>query len=250
MENWEELHGSYTQTVSSISNNSKMKLLEKMDLWYNNELREEIRKNSRINKEQLIQIAEWKMTRGVWRPRNKSLIENNSDASVVKTSKEAIQILQEEADISPDAIKRSLSHLCKLQGIGPATASAVLSGSSSQIPFMSDEGLGYFNIPLKYTLSDYMSYYVKILALARSLSGNCNLRTLEQAIWVKKRNNINGTQKGSNTTVVPVKKMINATTKPVKSKGKNTSIIEDNATTKRKRTTDANQTIEKKKKST
>lgn len=50
-----------------------MKLLENLDNWYNNDLRDEIQKTLSINKKQLVQIAEWKMTRGVWRPRNKSV---------------------------------------------------------------------------------------------------------------------------------------------------------------------------------
>jgi len=251
MENWQELHGLYNETLSLISNNSKMKLLENLDHWYNCELREEIQKTFSINKQQLIQIAEWKMTRGVWRPRNKSLIGNNSDATVVKTTKESFKILQEETDISPESIKRSLSHLCKLEGIGPATASAVLSAFSSQIPFMSDEGLGYFNIPLKYTLSDYMCYYTKILALSKELKGDCSLRTLEQAIWVNKMKTISGTQNASKNPKVASKATTlskDSNAKSVKSKVTSPSIDANNLTTKRKRNTDNNQTIEKKKK--
>ena len=51
----------------------------------------------------------------------------------------------------------------QLQGVGPATSSAILSAYRSDVPFMSDEGLIYFSIPLKYTLTDYMSYYEKVM---------------------------------------------------------------------------------------
>jgi len=181
MENWQELLGDYSNTLSKVSVGKKVALCG-LDSWYTSELRHELSQAHFVTKDQLLKITDWKLNRGVWRPGLKKLVESNSDAEIKKITREAFEILNTE-EVSAATVKSSLDHLRQLKGVGPATASAVLS-AFTDVPFMSDEGLSYFGIPLKYTLKDYMLYYDKMTGLLDDVEDECSLRSLEQAIWV------------------------------------------------------------------
>ena len=80
---------------------------------------------------------------GKWRPRLTTLVRENSDAEIYAATTEAFALL---GDDDGDAAK-ALDRLCKLRGVGPATASAILAlWRPATEPFLSDElvvqGLG------------------------------------------------------------------------------------------------------------
>src|SRR5689334_12062195 len=86
--------------------------------WYGYELPAalEARHEPYVTLEELERITAWKMTRGVWRERNRQLVRSNDAEEVMRLSKQAFS----EA---PD-LRKPVGTLSALAGVGPATASA------------------------------------------------------------------------------------------------------------------------------
>ena len=100
--------------------------------------------NDCVTKDQLLNVViPWKFGKG--KPRNalKPLLQSNSEKSVVDCSKRAIQIAAGGDDNNAeehDLVRDSINELCNLRGVGPATASAILSVyHPDQFAFMDDE---------------------------------------------------------------------------------------------------------------
>lgn len=95
--------------------------------------------------------------RGKFRPQLEQLAASNSSDIVKSTTTEAFSLLNDSTSI--DSAKESLSKLNSLKGIGPATASAILSlFSPDSLPFMSDEALQFaagLNEKPKYTVKEW-----------------------------------------------------------------------------------------------
>ncbi|KAL1855990.1 hypothetical protein Plec18170_003857 [Paecilomyces lecythidis] len=104
-----------------------------------------------IEKEELVQLMEWKLKHGIFRPTLLGLVRSNQAPLVRKTTSAAFAALPSAGD---DAAKDSAATFPKasldtltepLRGVGPATASLILcagtcpSGSEIQVPFFSDE---------------------------------------------------------------------------------------------------------------
>ncbi|GAD95342.1 hypothetical protein PVAR5_3984 [Paecilomyces variotii No. 5] len=100
-----------------------------------------------IEKEELVQLMEWKLKHGVFRPTLLGLVKSNQAPLVRKTTSAAFAALPSAGDGDDAAFpKASLDALTEpLRGVGPATASLILcagtglSGSEIQVPFFSDE---------------------------------------------------------------------------------------------------------------
>ena len=99
-----------------------------------------------VTKDQLMSVViPWKFGKG--KPRNalKPLLQSNSDESVVDCSKRAIKLVTagvaDDTNVEKnDLVKDSIDELCNLRGVGPATASAILSVyHPNQFVFMDDE---------------------------------------------------------------------------------------------------------------
>ena len=155
------------------------KQLLKDDLWMWSQLSEKLQKQNYCKLSQFERIVDWKMTRGLFRPRNKQLLSDNGESDVEKYSREAFEM----ADSQP---KKAISLLCKLKGIGPATASALLAVyCPEKYAFMSDEGMTTAGLPLKYTEKAYADYKSaidnKINALPFLHDWSAN--DVQQALW-------------------------------------------------------------------
>lgn len=103
------------------------------------------REPKHITKEDLINIVAWKLFRSTkFRPAFMKRVTENSEDLVVETSTKAFEFL-DKIDIGNtkeekyDAIVKAIKSLCKLYGIGFATATAILAPIYEFIPFMSDE---------------------------------------------------------------------------------------------------------------
>src|SRR3954447_8156732 len=129
--------------------------LTRLDGWYGFELPAALgaRHESYITLEELERITAWKMTRGVWRERNRQLVRSNDPEEVKRLSKQAFS----EA---PD-LRKPVGTLSALAGVGPATASAVLAAYAPKLyPFFDElvaaqiPGLG----PVAFTAKYYAAY--------------------------------------------------------------------------------------------
>ncbi len=154
--------------------------LPALDRWYSADLPEAIveRKPLYITLDELVDLTKWKMTRGVWRGRNLSLVKSNDPALVIETSGAALARI-------PDP-KAPISVLAKLAGVGPATASAVAAAAAPETyPFFDDivadqvPGLG----KVAYTLKYYAEYSDALREKAEALGGDWTPALVERALW-------------------------------------------------------------------
>jgi hypothetical protein len=114
-------------------------------------------------------VMDWKLQRGKFRPQLKSLIESNSDDNVQSITKEAFSKKWPE----------NLNILTKLRGVGPATATAILSLVDPSVPFFSDEVAGMIlKQKLKYTVKEVLLY----VDLVRTEAGKLNMSAKEYEI--------------------------------------------------------------------
>jgi endonuclease III-like uncharacterized protein len=127
---------------------------------------------------QLTKIIEWKMLRGLFRPRNTQLVASNDPEEVENLSKQAFQLASSQPT-------KAIALLGKLKGIGPASASAILACYLPRIiPFMSDECMTAVGLPLKYTQKSYVEFYSLINEKLEHLPG-WNANDIQQALWSK-----------------------------------------------------------------
>ncbi|KAI4685160.1 hypothetical protein J4E81_008973 [Alternaria sp. BMP 2799] len=92
-----------------------------------------------LTKKQVVTLVEWKLKHGTFRPALLGLVQSNTPEAVEKTTKKAYAALWKSKSSHPDAIP-ALKILVGLKGVGPATASLLLSVLRPvEIPFFSDE---------------------------------------------------------------------------------------------------------------
>jgi len=123
------------------------------------------------------------MRRGVWRARNRALVAANDLALVEQISTDAFAAI-------PDP-RRPVAILSRLDGVGPATASAVLAAlRPDQYPFF-DEVVAR-QIPdlgeVAFTLAYYLGYAECLRERATQLDAVCphqpwTAQDLSQALW-------------------------------------------------------------------
>ncbi len=134
----------------------------------------------------------------------KKLIGQNEEDNVIAITKEAFALFLESKDTSPTKedykkiIKKALTILVKLRGVGPATASLMLSllNKITKLapPFYSDKAAEYVfqkggagdEIKLKYSMSEY----IKWLDLMCDLNEGYvyDFTDIENGIWAIKQN--------------------------------------------------------------
>src|SRR5687767_9331438 len=66
--------------------------LPELDRWYRNDFPAAIaaRRAAHVTHDELVRVTEWKMARGIFRPRNLVLVRGNPPATVEKTSTAAL----------------------------------------------------------------------------------------------------------------------------------------------------------------
>jgi len=122
---------------------------------------------SRARMDSLEKIVSWKLTRGIWRPLLPRIMSN--PPGLVKSCWKAA--------IAGRASGGTIAALTKLDGIGPATASAVTAPVFEDLPFMSDEALLASGCSLKYDLRTYNELAARLQAKAVSLSQSTETRS-------------------------------------------------------------------------
>jgi hypothetical protein len=154
--------------------------LAELDRWYRNELPTAIagRRTPHVTHDELVRVTEWKMARGIFRPRNLVLVRGNPPATVEKTSTAALAAI-------PDP-KRPIALLAELDGVGPATASAIAAAAAPDLYPFFDELVGA-QVPGLGTLAFTPAYYARYAAALRDraekLGRPWTPSTVEQALW-------------------------------------------------------------------
>ncbi|KAF7195791.1 hypothetical protein HII31_02926 [Pseudocercospora fuligena] len=132
-----------------------------------------------FTKDQVVTLVEWKLSHGTFRPKLKQLVESNAEEDVISTTRSSLTGMS-DASISAEQVKATLTGLTALRGIGPATASLVMSvDNPRRAPFFSDElfrwafhepakGKGW-DRPIKYTPTEYLKLFEKVEQLVDRL---------------------------------------------------------------------------------
>ena len=178
---WHQAFDSY----SSVIDQQGDERLSNLDRWYHGELRTTLlgRDEPHILHEELEGIAGWKMRRGVWRERNRRLVGGNPPELVIELSRKAFGEV-------PD-LRKPISTLSQLAGVGPATASAVLAAYAPEVYPFFDEIVA-MQIPslgeVAFTAKYYTSYADEIQQRAAELSTICTHKSwfpheVDQALW-------------------------------------------------------------------
>jgi len=178
---WHQALDAYNSTIEQQGDER----LSNLDSWYHGELRTTLlgRAEPHILLTELEGIAGWKMRRGVWRERNRRLVDSNEPELVIELSRKAFGEV-------PD-LRKPVSTLSQLAGVGPATASAVLAAYSPDIyPFFDEivatqvPSLGDVAFTAKY----YTAYAEAIRGKAAELTAICSHKSwtpheVDQTLW-------------------------------------------------------------------
>ncbi|BCS25663.1 uncharacterized protein APUU_50374S [Aspergillus puulaauensis] len=94
-----------------------------------------------LSKDEVVKLMEWKLKHGVYRPALLGMIKSNQEKSIQSATRSAFSLIQEEKCLDFQSnIQKGLDALtAPLRGVGPATASLILSVASADIPFYSDD---------------------------------------------------------------------------------------------------------------
>lgn len=154
--------------------------LAERDGWYRLELPGALaaRRPAEATLDELARVTEWKMARGVWRQRNLILVRSNLPATVESTTRDAFAQV-------PDPSK-PIAMLSTLAGVGPATASALMSAFAPETyPFFDD--LVAAQIPalgkVDYTPKFYARYADALRTRAQELGATWTPTMVERALW-------------------------------------------------------------------
>lgn len=154
--------------------------LQVLDRWYREELPDAVarRRPRHATHAELVKLTEWKMARGVWRAPNLVRVKGNDADLVEQTSAAALA--------SAPHPTAPIATMAKLDGVGPATASALAAAAEPTIYPFFDE-LVAAQIPklgaVKWTLAYYATYAEAIRARARALGGEWTPVMVERAVW-------------------------------------------------------------------
>ena len=143
--------------------------LPALDRWYRETLPALVatRTPPWITHDELVEVASWKMKRGVFRGRNLALVRSNDPEVVVATTRAAFALE------GPASLRR----VAELRGVGPATASAVLATvRPHSCPFFDEDvaraipTLG----PVAFTMPYYLRYAAALVDKAAVLAAGCS----------------------------------------------------------------------------
>ena len=173
---WRAALDSYAETVGRQGVDG----LDQIDRWVREELSARIaaREPPHVTLDELVQVTRWKMSRGVWRGRNLALVRSNAPDDVVRVSRDALAAVPD-----PRAPIRILGWL---DGVGPATASAVAAAAAPDVYPFFDE-IAAAQIPelgkLGFTSAYYARYSEAIRRRSAELGKNWSPVMVERALW-------------------------------------------------------------------
>ncbi len=159
--------------------------LVQLDAWCHASLPDLLaaRRPAWLTLDELIEVIQWKMHRGVYRARNLALARRNTPDEVEAASRAAFEAMP-HAGVP-------ISKLSALKGVGPATASAVLAAARPDLyPFFDDVAAAA--IPdfgrVEYTAKGYARFSDRLRERAALLAVGCPAdgwtpHAVECALW-------------------------------------------------------------------
>jgi hypothetical protein len=175
-EAWRTELARYTEVIQAQG----VARLPELDAWVRDDLPKLIAARSRphVTHAEMVRVTEWKMARGIWRPRNLALVRGNDPAEVERVSTAALARIPHPSE--PIAL------MSKLAGVGPATASAVVSAAAPEVyPFFDElvaaqiPGLGQ----VTFTPKEYARYADALRERAAALGHGWSPVDVERALW-------------------------------------------------------------------
>ncbi|KAI9711100.1 MAG: hypothetical protein M1812_007294 [Candelaria pacifica] len=130
-----------------------------------------------LSRDEVESLLRWKLKHGTFRPRLMELLLKNEPTTLLNVTKSAFKTYEE----NPEDYVAAIKELISLTGIGPATASLLLSVYDPlNVPFFSDEGFRWIMFEdgpgngwgrkIKYNLKQYQDYFMKVKELRERLS--------------------------------------------------------------------------------
>lgn len=176
LDDWRRALDSYGDVVARQG----VAKLAELDAWYRDELPPAIaaRRHAHVTLAELVKVTEWKMARGVWRGRNLALVRGNASDVVIATSTEALAAM-------PDPTA-PIATLAELDGVGPATASAVAAAAMPDVyPFFDELVAAQMGLAgkLAFTLGYYAKYAAALRERAAQLGHGWTPAMVERALW-------------------------------------------------------------------
>jgi hypothetical protein len=133
---------------------------------------------------------DWKMIRSRVRP-SWSEIDKIDPQRCISSTTEAFRLLASApSPASYHAAMKAMTDTSlptNLHGVGPATASLLLTLISPAIPFFGEEAVRvacpHLGLSLKYSMAEYEDYFEAMSAKAAELDGQISPRDIEKALW-------------------------------------------------------------------
>ncbi|KAI0126454.1 hypothetical protein BJ170DRAFT_406488 [Xylariales sp. AK1849] len=176
-EDFTQLLDQYPALIDSISNSKPSKpgqktLSELDDIRFNEAVELfSLNKPRRAMKHDDVKVlVEWKLRHGKFRPTLMKLVSSNDEQTVQDTMETAMKAYRAKPDVSA-----ALGVITRLRGIGPATASLLLSvHDPDRVIFFSDESFywlccGGDKSPIKYTAKEYRELTTAAQSLVKRL---------------------------------------------------------------------------------
>lgn len=173
---WRRAHDAYPAVIERQG----VAKLAALDTWYREEFPAvfSMRRLVHITLDELTRVTEWKMHRGVWRAPNLVRVTRNPAEAVIETTVRALSRVPHPT--------QPIGEIAKLDGVGPATASAVVAAMMPTVyPFFDElvaaqvPDLG----PVKWTLGYYARYAALLRARAVALGPDWTPVSVERAVW-------------------------------------------------------------------
>jgi len=143
-----------------------------------------------ITKEELFAVVKWKFSVGKPRHALMKHLRSNTEACVREHSTAAIAKARGAAETKMELTKKALEDIINLKGVGPATASAILSLVQPEIfAYMYDEVIECFLPKRTYTLSTYITLNNNCLKIAKTLGNEWTASRVATVLWVAARAN-------------------------------------------------------------
>ena len=164
---------------SVIAKQGVVKLPE-LDTWYREELPGLIasRRLVHVTLPELVRVTEWKMHRGVWRAPNLVRVKSNPADTVIETTVRGFAKVPHPT--------QPIGEIASLDGVGPATASALVAALLPTVYPFFDE-LVAAQVPdlgaVKWTLGYYAKYAERLRARASELGASWTPVMVERALW-------------------------------------------------------------------